>query len=739
MAAKSPSPSCTGLDYHQDLLSSATNSSSSTSSSPLPPSTPLTLDLPSLTTTATSTGAAFRNPLVGASSRTNSSNSTSTSASASTSSSNSSLLGDDWLAAGMVTPQQPGSPLLSPTSRVRARRNSNLDNLDLDSLDQDNSELDYAYRTPPPRPPFSHPPSPPKPGAGQYSPLRDPSQLKQYATYLASNPLWVFHSAQLSGTGISQNQQQYASFSTPYDEQMQQQPRKPLTSIAGSSRCLWPPNSTFLTMSSQTSQTKEKAYQQQVQLPHRSLESSSSHLHQGKNSESGAISASSAALAVHTTANTHKNHSRSDSFKDAGDSTHDLQPRRKARRMMDGPYFKERNHLMVASHVQKLIQEAVEDGVGELDLSNLELNDLPSDIRDLNYAIIYSERGSFSLSKNRLKLFLSSNQFSTVPMDVFSLQNLSVLSLRNNNIEVIPPEIGQLHNLVELSLGGNLLKYLPSQIVLLPKLHILTIHPNPFLKPPPPEITAVEAGVGLPTPGVAPAAAVTPEHVVVVNSLPSFVVGHTITTNSIVTTTATTAATTPTALFSTSHLHQQSSLGMSTSRSSLLSPPASPPAFEFHNDVEMELELLQEMGPPTTAITEGSSASNPDAGSSTDRDNTMETEEDVDLTLSSDVSTDDTTLTEEALWTFPPHEVTRSRFPSLLVLAGYTVLNHMEQQQEQQKLKKRSSVTDPMEQQLRAQGRDSSIVFDAFPLQHDYPSARESTLCRMPKTILKAL
>jgi Ca2+-binding EF-hand superfamily protein len=36
--------------------------------------------------------------------------------------------------------------------------------------------------------------------------------------------------------------------------------------------------------------------------------------------------------------------------------------------MIDGPYFKERNDRMVASHVQKLIQEAVEDGVGELDL-----------------------------------------------------------------------------------------------------------------------------------------------------------------------------------------------------------------------------------------------------------------------------------------------------------------------------------------------------------------------------------
>ncbi|KAI8604372.1 hypothetical protein EDD21DRAFT_350978 [Dissophora ornata] len=142
---------------------------------------------------------------------------------------------------------------------------------------------------------------------------------------------------------------------------------------------------------------------------------------------------------------------------------------------------------MVAGHVRRSIQEAVEDGVGELDLSCLELTDLPSEIRDLNFAIVFNERGSFSLSKNRLKLFLSSNQFLRIPMDVFALHNLSVLSIRNNHIDVIPPEIGLLHNLVELSVGGNLLKVLPSQIALLPKLQILTVHPNPFMVPPEPE------------------------------------------------------------------------------------------------------------------------------------------------------------------------------------------------------------------------------------------------------------
>jgi hypothetical protein len=68
-----------------------------------------------------------------------------------------------------------------------------------------------------------------------------------------------------------------------------------------------------------------------------------------------------------TTLKSQKN-PRSDSFKDNGDGFQELQQRRKARRVVDGPYFKGVNHDPVGSHVRKLIQEAVEDGLGELDL-----------------------------------------------------------------------------------------------------------------------------------------------------------------------------------------------------------------------------------------------------------------------------------------------------------------------------------------------------------------------------------
>ncbi|KAF9908890.1 hypothetical protein EC991_009296 [Linnemannia zychae] len=320
-------------------------------------------------------------------------------------------------------------------------------------------------------PAFTHPPSPPRP-VGFHQTREDiarrlrPSPLAESSI----NPIGTDrYNYQASAAASMHNNSNNLSFN--YKRWFQGQlpasaanddsrddaviPRKPLTSIAGSNRCLWPRDSTFLTMSSATSssQNQDRDFNQQSSSGGVSWSSSSS--------ASGATSSST------TLVTPQKNHTRSDSFKESGECLLDFQPRRKTRRTMaEGPYFKTRNDRMVASHVQKLIQEAVEDGVGELDLSNLELTDLPQEIRDLNFAIVYNQRGSFSLSQNRLKLFLSSNQFTTIPMHVFELHNLSVLSIRNNNIKAIPPEIGLLSNLVELSVGGNLLQ--PQQQQVLP-------------------------------------------------------------------------------------------------------------------------------------------------------------------------------------------------------------------------------------------------------------------------------
>ncbi|KAG0242453.1 hypothetical protein BGW41_004182 [Actinomortierella wolfii] len=132
---------------------------------------------------------------------------------------------------------------------------------------------------------------------------------------------------------------------------------------------------------------------------------------------------------------------------------------------------------------------------------NRDLDDLPSDIVDLNCAVIQNEQGS--LLCNKLQLYLSYNLFTSVPKAIFSLKNLSVLSLRNNHLTELPPEIGLLQNLVELSIGGNQLKYLPWQVTQLSKLVILNVHPNPFLHPPElpstPGVSSTASGGDTPT------------------------------------------------------------------------------------------------------------------------------------------------------------------------------------------------------------------------------------------------
>ncbi|KAF9188962.1 hypothetical protein BGZ51_000210 [Haplosporangium sp. Z 767] len=438
------------------------------------------------------------------------------------------------------------------------------------------------------------------------------------------------------------------------------EPRKPVTSIAGSNRCLWPPDSTFLTMSNQF---KEPVY------------------HAGAEGvdDTVAMASSSSLISKSTVPTMHqfKNHPRSDSFQDAGKPLMDWQPCRKARRVVDGPYSRERNNSMVTDHVRKLIQEAVEDGVGELDLSNLELTDLPSDISDLNFAIVYSERGSFSLTRNRLKLFLSSNQFTKIPMSVFALHNLSVLSLRNNNIETIPPEIGQLHNLVELSLGGNLLKTLPSQIVSLPKLHILTIHPNPFMKPSPSPDPRADYNTTLEEARL--------QH-----------------TNHPV--------------LSGSNNNLGPSLGMPLFQEilpiNLNEEPSSSNSLGLDTSMS-DNDIMDAI--PSSQDSSSSATTNASAESSS----TMNT--DPDLSTSLDISGGP-----------PTYKVTKSRFPTLLILAGNVLLNHMDQQEKSTGMTKDASHT------MGRQRKDSKITVEGDEFPQDGMKLHQSTGQSWPDDALES-
>ena len=53
------------------------------------------------------------------------------------------------------------------------------------------------------------------------------------------------------------------------------------------------------------------------------------------------------------------------------------------------------------------------------------------------------------------KTFLSNNNLTTIPPEMFQLTNLQTLHLSNNNLTSMPPEMCQLTNLQTLTLYNN--------------------------------------------------------------------------------------------------------------------------------------------------------------------------------------------------------------------------------------------------------------------------------------------
>jgi hypothetical protein len=86
-----------------------------------------------------------------------------------------------------------------------------------------------------------------------------------------------------------------------------------------------------------------------------------------------------------------------------------------------------------------------------------------------------------------LKVFLANNLLSTLPMELFNLDRMTVLSLRGNHIHELPPAIGTLRNLEELNVSMNKMQYLPFEILKLfsadSHLKSIGLHPNHFHEP----------------------------------------------------------------------------------------------------------------------------------------------------------------------------------------------------------------------------------------------------------------
>ncbi|KAK9239310.1 hypothetical protein V1525DRAFT_372853 [Lipomyces kononenkoae] len=130
------------------------------------------------------------------------------------------------------------------------------------------------------------------------------------------------------------------------------------------------------------------------------------------------------------------------------------------------------------------IRQALEDGMRKIDLDGLNLDTIPDEIEDLRNLVVldsgltgHQDAGPL---RQDIEIYLSNNNISGMPPPLFSVENITVLSLRNNRLTAIPNAIYRLRNLQNLSLGGNELQYLPAQILLLKQLHVLTVHPNPL-------------------------------------------------------------------------------------------------------------------------------------------------------------------------------------------------------------------------------------------------------------------
>ena len=124
------------------------------------------------------------------------------------------------------------------------------------------------------------------------------------------------------------------------------------------------------------------------------------------------------------------------------------------------------------------------------------MKELPGEIGEAKHLVRSSALHSESSLIPQLKAFFPGNQLTSLPIELFTLSNLTVLSLRKktrleqslikglNNLECIPEAIGNLTCLFELNVSGNQLSYLPHTILNLKNLQYLHLYPNPFLPPP---------------------------------------------------------------------------------------------------------------------------------------------------------------------------------------------------------------------------------------------------------------
>ncbi|KAI8068524.1 hypothetical protein BC940DRAFT_36468 [Gongronella butleri] len=133
--------------------------------------------------------------------------------------------------------------------------------------------------------------------------------------------------------------------------------------------------------------------------------------------------------------------------------------------------------------VRRTLDTVVDNGSERVDLSHLDLEEIPDDIAELKHiTVLCKDR----VKRASLQLYLFGNQLRSLSPALFLLDNLTVLSLRHNLLTSIPPDIIRLKQLVELSVGNNSLLFLPGELLQLEHLQLLSVSTNPLLPAPRP-------------------------------------------------------------------------------------------------------------------------------------------------------------------------------------------------------------------------------------------------------------
>ncbi|KAK5114068.1 hypothetical protein LTR85_010374 [Meristemomyces frigidus] len=144
----------------------------------------------------------------------------------------------------------------------------------------------------------------------------------------------------------------------------------------------------------------------------------------------------------------------------------------------------------------RVVQTCVDAGKEAVDLSDLGLRRLSDATLSSLHQLIKPafvdfrhppSEDEFSPLTPSLQLFLSRNQLTTLPHELFSLTNISVLSVRNNDLTSLSPAIARLHKLTELNIAGNSIRYLPWEgldlLYCRGKHRQITVRPNPLIEP----------------------------------------------------------------------------------------------------------------------------------------------------------------------------------------------------------------------------------------------------------------